>query len=314
MTTTLTHVHEKLRLILVEMRLLVEQQAPRGIVSHRAPTVKVDFTAVESLLNDIKANTIGLALDTSVDGMEALATSLNALITTMEGNTDDLETLGTSLNALITTLDGVVDSILTESTAINANTDTVEGLLTSIKANTAAGGVLDLILAIMSTTMTGILTYLQGVQTDHLQGINGQRWVLEQEFNVTGDGLVKIEITVDAGQTVDLDFITLDDNTAGSESWDWFIEDSLGLLMTAMQMFTMPTAPARLVDPISNAKIVHLIHPWTLVIEHNTLNYSVDDKILFTCSGKCRADSLPTVTLTNMTVATDTTDEIIDTV
>ena len=110
-------------------------------------------TAVENI--DADLGTGGLATETTLQAVETLITSTNALLTTIDADTSNLDVLLSTraseltlqaTNTLLTTIDGVLDAIKIDTGVLVVDLAAIEVLITSTNALlTTIDGVLDTI-------------------------------------------------------------------------------------------------------------------------------------------------------------------------
>lgn len=115
-------------------------------------------TAVENI--DADLGTGGLATETTLQAVETLITSTNALLTTIDADTSNLDVLLSTraseltlqaTNTLLTTIDGVLDAIKIDTGALVVDLAAIEVLITSANA----------LLTIMASDLAGINTEIQ---------------------------------------------------------------------------------------------------------------------------------------------------------
>lgn len=110
-------------------------------------------TAVENIDNDL--GTGGLATEVTLQAVETLITSTNALLTTIDADTSNLDVLLSTraseitlqaTNTILTTIDGVLDAIKVDTGALVVDVAAIEVLITTTNSLlTTIDGVLDAI-------------------------------------------------------------------------------------------------------------------------------------------------------------------------
>jgi len=256
MASTLTDIFR----VLKEIR---DKESPSvGLAVRRGSTV-VDLRDVTASLNNLltelqsQSTTLStLALQTAVDGVEGLLTTIRnnadgveALLTTIRNNADGVEALLTTIDTDVgVTAQVRLPAIEVLLTTIRDNADGVEGILTTIDADT---GAMTIDLAAIETLITAGNVDLAAMEAllitirDNADGVEGILTTIDADTGAMVIDLAAIEVLlttirnnadgVEAGQTTNhgkLDDIisALNSPNASGDEWLGKISGSLSAL------------------------------------------------------------------------------------
>lgn len=160
--------------------------ANQVITNAKLDTLHADIaTTLVGFVDDLEASVDNLALETSVDGLEALITATNTKLDTIHGDFTGLA-LNTSVDGiegLLTTQSGFLDGLETLIGSSNTKLDTLHTDLTGLALNTSVDGIEGLI----GTTNT-TLTTIDG-RVDTLEAIIGATNETAAATDTTTSGL-----------------------------------------------------------------------------------------------------------------------------
>lgn len=193
MAVTTTEIHRVLKEISAKLDLL----APASItIRQRGP--QIDLTATNSLLTSILArlNAVDFATDASVDGLEALLTTIDADTSILAAVDFALDASVDGIEALLTTIDAdtsilaLVDFALDASVdGIEAKLDTIDDSVQDVEGNTGLLGVNTL-----ANIANGVL--LVNIENE----IDNVEETIERRFQFQYD--TSFEVTSIAGGTI----------------------------------------------------------------------------------------------------------------